>query len=255
MGLKCFTEEAQERLIANIDVNIENGNYLKKESWIEEFFEGEEYTFESTIDVELPDLIELKPEESNSMSNTKYDFENSKILYFSFKDLDFEQVTNPKLWNYLMHTKYWTYVTKRWALKEDSELKTSRNLLNDRYISKVGTGKILLRNALTGLWWLSYTTYDENEEDKFIHTKRLLNSADFHVGLMERNFSRNKDFVLNFMRGLRKFENKDRDGKLISTKEHRELFKEINLIGGIKILDTLDENDLYKIIYDFFEEQ
>ena len=251
MSIRCFTEEAQEKLIANIDVNIANGNYFRNDSWVEEFFYGEEFSFDSNLDIELPDLIELAEDETN----TKYDFENSKILFLAFKDLDFEQVTNPKIWNYMIHTKYWSYITKRWPISKESEIKSIKSTLNDRYFSKVGSGKVLLRNGLTGLWWLSYTSYDETEEDKFIHTKRLLNTADFHVQLMERSFSRNKDFVLNFMRALRKYEIENREGEFITMRQHRELFKEINLIGGIKVLDTLDKEDLYQIMVDFFEEQ
>lgn len=251
MKLKCFTREAEEKLLANIEVNINNRNYFKKEEWIDSFFEGEDYTFESNLDVELPELTEIVDEKTKTI----YDLENSKKLFLAFKDLDFEQVTDTRLWNYLVHTKYWSYVTKRWPLSEEEDMKKIKSSLNDRYFLKASSGKTMLRNALTGLWWLSYTSYDEEEEDKFIHTKRLLNSADFHVGIMERNFSRNKDFTLNFLRALRKFEEEDRNGILISTKEHRELFKELNLIGGLKILDTLDKDDLYKIISDFFDEQ
>ena len=92
---------------------------------------------------------------------------------------------------------------------------------------------------------VAYSTYDESYDDPYHLTSILLRDSDFQVGILERNFSRNQDLTRNLLKAIDKYTN---DNKFPSRQQRRELIKHMNLMGGTKVLDVLDYEDIEEIV-------
>ena len=234
-----FTDAALDKLRISIKENIENGNYYKKEVWVEDFFKDEKYEIDTLIDIDLPNLI--VPDE-NEKIKIGYDFENGKMLYEALKDLGREQLRDARFWIRLEHMEYWYYMQKRWRLEEG---KNHESLIKNRYFFSKGSDSSTARNALTRLWYTVHYSYDESAENRYWLTEFLFGDNDLQELILERNFTRNEQFALNLIKIIKGFTEKE---FYPDRKQKRGLFAELNRIGGVKILDFLDYNDMKDIV-------
>lgn len=235
MELKIIKSDELDILLANITTNISNGNYMKDKSWLIDYL-----TESSLISLGIfVTNIELTPPINKS---TDTDFINSKIIYEALKNISIDLATDNRFWCYLTHVTFWEYMTKRWPLKELEERKLVTRI-TDRYLMKNSGDKALLRNQISRLWWMAHSTYDSSLEDPYIYTEFLLNNSDLQVGLMERNFSKNSDITRNVIKAIMQYS--DEYSYLNNTKL-RILLKELNGLGGVKVLDLLDYDEIYQ---------
>lgn len=233
MKLKYLLENKLDVLLANIKSNLENGNYIKKEIWIDKYF-NEEFVVDS--DIEVSDIQLLIPEKGG----TDTDFKNSKILYTALKNITVEQASDGRLWGYLTHVVFWNYMRNRWPADGKND-----KFIKSRYFIRQNSDRSLVRNGLARLWWMAYSTYDNSLDDKFEVTKFLFKDTDLQTGLIERSFSRNKDLTKNILKSLMKYTYANGFPKRSS---RRKLWREINRIGGVKVLDLLDFHELDSMI-------
>ena len=238
MELKCLDQSCLDNLKVNIENNIQNGNYAKDNPWLDEFF-TEEYTFSignvKNIKFSIPE------EGSGGKERTKYDGENCKVLYEALKGLTIDQATDDRLWTYLTHVTFWDYMKRRWPLTDQTN---PIGFINDRYFPKKNNNKSMVRNGVSRLWWMAYSTYDESLENPFEITEFLLKDSDMQVSLMERNYSRNSNFIKKVLRAVKIFGETNFQP---NTTLKRKLWVELNRIGGVKVLDMLSYDDVYKI--------
>ena len=158
------------------------------------------------------------------------------------KNLNIQTATEERFWAYLTHNVFWDYMRKRWPV-EDANPQDS--FVKMRYLFSKSMGQALLRNGISRLWWIAYSTYDESYDDPYHLTSILLRDSDFQVGILERNFSRNQDLTRNLLKAIDKYTN---DNKFPSRQQRRGLIKHMNLIGGTKVLDVLDYEDIEEIV-------
>ncbi|HAT4198986.1 TPA: hypothetical protein I9003_001364 [Clostridium perfringens] len=244
MQIKLIKQEDMERLIANVEANIQNGNYYKEEPWLNEWL-GDSSLIETGIYIKDIELVNPKEK------STDTDFENAKILYEALKDnISIDLATDNRFWCYLTHGVFWRYMTKRWSLEGLDEKKAKSRIL-DRYLMKNSGDKALLRNQLSKLWWIVYTTYDETLLDPYEYTRFFLGKSDLQVGLMERTFSRNPNLTKGVIRAIKKYSDEFRSP---NRDELRALLKELNGLGGVKVLDLLDAEYIYNFTKDILSE-
>ena len=117
---------------------------------------------------------------------------------------------------------------------------------------KNSSDKSLLRNQLSRLWWIVYTTYDETLADPYEYTKFFLEKSDLQVGLMERTFSRNSNLTKGVIRAIKKYSEDFK--KKPSREDLRVLLKELNGLGGVRVLDLLDEDYIYDFTRDILND-
>ncbi len=249
-----FNQDALDTLKQDSLNNI--NNYDKDSSWVGEYFNGQGYSLPTNIFVNSFDLI--KPaEKCSAKEKLQNDIENSIIVYSALKDkLKVSQAADERLWAYMTHVEHWDYMRLRWPVNslsseinesiEDDEIeeahdKKPHNRIITRYFFKDYKGRALVRNGLARLWWYGYMTYDEKREDPFELTRIMLRRSDDAQNLLERSFPHNKIILRAILSALSKYEYINRD-------TFRNLLKSVNRMGGVTVLDTLEEKDLLKLI-------
>lgn len=236
MKLKYFTEEAYNYLYDNMESNAE---YYKRDSgWLKEFFDGREYAVETGIEYPEFQLV-------STGDKTDDDFVNTKIVYDVLgKILTPHQACNKYMWSYLVHDKYWSYTTQRWAVAAGASVKT-------RYFC--GDSRIPLSlNALSRLWWYGYLTYDEdNPSDPYHLTKLMTSDTDLCQNLVQHKYSMNKAIALGFLEGIKKFI--DESGEFTGDKQ-RSVIKFVNRYGAVTSLDVLTREEIKELTYNYLKQ-
>lgn len=170
------------------------------------------------------------------------DIESAKVLYLALKDLTPIQASDPRLWTYLSHVDLYDYMFRRWP--EVYNGKTNKpNYIIEHWFVKTPSQSILMRNALAGLWWAAYLSYDATKQDPFELTKVFFRDLDLPTRTIGTyRIGRHKEAVLGILRFIA-----DNDTLFASHYEQktRFIFKHFNIIGGSKPLSLFDRDYFY----------
>ena len=224
--LKFMKSEALKVLRDDVENNIEK--YTLDEKWLDSFFEEKgmgDYSFNTGIHIELPELIN---------GDSENDAENAIRIHSALKDLNPVQASDLRLWAYMTHNTYWEYMKSRWPVAEGEKGKVyDRYFFGQKWVSRSGIAR---------LWWAAYFTYDENNSDPYEYTRYVFSKQD----LLEQTVGghalcRHKNLMLASLKEIRKVEN-------IKRQEIRDIYKKLNQIGGLIMIDALDEADSEEIV-------
>lgn len=208
--------------------NLEKSEYIKY--YMEDKFPYEEIYPKGGTGIYLKDDFNLDPDAG--------DFENSKNIYDNLK-INETQASDNRLWTYLTHVRFWTYMKKRWPL--DIENPVSR--IKDRYFLNSLKLETLTRNGISRLWWYAHLTIDQSRKDHYELTRILLSRQDIAVGILERSLGSNK----NVRKALLEFLSENPEIK-DSEDKTREIIKQLNLAGGVKNIPMLKVNEIKSIL-------
>jgi hypothetical protein len=112
--------------------------------------------------------------------------------------------------------------------------------------------RALIRNGMARLWWYGYCSYDENRSDPFELTTALLKNLDVTQSILERAFSLNVNVTKTMLDVLLE---REKNGKAFYIRNKvRDLAKYMVQIGGVTIIDALDEPDLRGLVNDKIEQ-
>ncbi|MFB5762931.1 DUF6339 family protein [Paenibacillus medicaginis] len=240
MNLHYISDNSLDDIKSNIKNNILK--YASTDPWLEEYFGSETWNFPSKIRVEDIDL------HMPISSTVHYDLENTKKIYTTLKEMTLAQACDERMWAYLAHHTFWNYMRKRWPVESYLKKDKPEEAIRERYFFMSNKGRALVRNGIARLWWYGYVSYDEERDDPFELTAMLLSKLDIAQSLLERVFSGNRDItraVLSILHQKDKIE-----GKTITRDVFRNLMMYINQLGGVTILDALDQTELEKLIED-----
>jgi len=200
--------------------------YHRKEPWLQEFFRGGAYFYETGILLPEIQLMTSNCEPSST------DLENSKRIYEALKNrINPVQAAEERLWAYLCHETFWDYMIWRWRPEKDS-------IIKNRYCFEGGSSRALSRNGISRLWWFAYLTYDESRVDPYELTAVLLRSQDIQHNLLERSLGRNRNVlhaVLDFLK-----QHPEIGGK----EQYVKIGKTLNRLGGVRLLDSLSPEEI-----------
>jgi hypothetical protein len=252
MGLLYFTEDAYDDLSSNIGANLTR--YASDEDWLEDFFCGQVYIKESSVDFSLPQLYRY----SNRLSvedKTKEDIINVKNLYERLKGLSPLQATNKYLWTCLSHTIYKDYVVHRW-LDYDKYLvledQKKENRIKRTFFTS-GDKRSLEAHAIARLWWYGFASYDAgNPSNPFHLTDILVANTKFCRDFMQSLCCENRTVGRGVLLAVRDFMQALENNGGIST-YYRHLKKYMNRYGAVTSLDYLSEDEIRSISYNYLD--
>lgn len=243
--LKVFKESTVNALCEHLKGDVKN--YQLDESWVDNLMPDRSLYATTKID-NLPDDLLRLPE-----GDEKFDLENSERLYSALRGLTLTQASDPRLWTYLTHVKYWKYMRKRWPIKAGAESDKVKGSILSRYFLVGDKARALTRNGVARLWWAGHTCYSAAPDgEEFAYAKALFATQDVYASLMERAFSKNRKIIQPVLSVLTKalvngspFDDRD---------NVRDLGKHLVLLGGAMVLDILDPTTIEGIVEKFIAE-
>ena len=234
--LPYFEKNAFDNLYNNVSHNATK--YTGSQEWLKEYFSGEKYITESTI--EVPDVTldfsdkKLSIEELNAQ-----DYTNAVMLHSSYRGIITPQIaTNKYVWTALAHTTFYEYVKNRWREQD----------IKERFFSTGGRQSINYYNAISRLWWVGELTYDEKQ--KYKYTKILLESGQqTWKDLTDCTFSANKKVTRGIIKAVYELKN---EGRVFNFGDcFRDLNKYLNRQGAIYSLDFMEEEDITQLALEY----
>jgi hypothetical protein len=237
----------RERSLNELQDNLPNNilSYSLEESWLTNYFQSQNWYVESKLP-SLPDDLLLLPNLGNN-----YDLQNSQRIYEALSGITLSQASDPRLWTYLTHIKFWHYMKKRWPVDKNlkgEDLTSVISSLKDRYFLIGDRSRGLTRNGVARLWWSGYIcqTVDNNGGNNFDLAIPLFLKQDIYSSFMERAYSKNKMVMRAILSVLLK---KYQEGKPFDDRQKvRALAKYLVMVGGVTILDAIEFEKLSKLI-------
>jgi len=230
--------------VEKLKVNVKNSVDLEK------YFEDiSPFTDEETYvnpEIEVPKEIRLHLPGSRN----DFEFENSKIIFEAYKNLNPTKATDIRLWTYLTHRTFWQYMRKRRPVEQQPKEKLPDYILNHWFINSLSTSN-LLRNDISLLWWCSYMTYDKNRKDPYELTSEVFTMLDYTRHLLPGFQGRHNTFLRSLLEFV--IENKGifqehKEGKV------RLLMRKSNYIAGYRIIPTYTGAELKSLFASFIPE-
>ncbi|MFM9281360.1 DUF6339 family protein [Paenibacillus jiagnxiensis] len=251
MRLRYFTENGLQRLKLKALEHIQVKKYEADEPWVDD-------SWSVPSNLVIPDIQLKVSVYTDGRRPEHFDLENVRTLYGALKHLTPAEASNERLWAYLTHSTFWTYMRSRWPVEKQENEEEGEVLEEEQSKRKSSPSKRVearyflsgqkapVRNGLARLWWFGYMTYDESLGNPWELTEILLHNSDLTLNLTERNFSRNMEFTKTILGTVAKIK-KDNPG-FYNRDRFRELMKHFNYAGGMSIVDLFDSNTIERVV-------
>jgi len=231
-------------IVANLD------HYLSGEHDWPAFFDGEEYSRQSSIEMSegLASRIQM-PTERDLM-----DKENCLVVYESLKNMTPQQAADERVWAYLTHFELWEYTQRRWELDREDREKAIKSIRTHYFVP--GARGLIRDNAVSRLWWMGQVANRLKQHDSAFSAENsleiLLHQSDVRANLLERSsFAMSIEIFGTVMRWLK---NSYEGDKILFERENfRQFMKHLNRKGGRVMLNALSNNQLDKLIADILQ--
>ena len=249
MRLAYFSEDAYARLKASIEFN--RFKYSENKDWVSAFFIEEGISNPIVKSgVEISD-VELVYTGKGIKEKNQDDLGNAINLYQSAKNLPENVATNYHLWTALCHDAFYEYVQKRWGLETPDDNSKSTTI-GERFFATTSRKSLYYGNAVARLWWSAYLTYDEkNTSDPFYYTKILFKAQQTQKDLFDQPFSMNRVVTKGMLSALEPIQQKKGNNAVKPFRECCTHF--INRYGAVSILDSLTEDEIKNIAYNYMD--
>lgn len=165
-------------------------------------------------------------------------------IYEAMRDIPPYLARDSRLWVYLTHTLLLEYSRKRWPIPNDDE-KAVAHIRKHFFAS--GARGIERDNAASRLWWMANLCDRVDGLSLLDALIIFLHQYDVRANIIERPTT--SQSVPVFSAVIKKLEKSFKeDQKLFEREKFRQVMKELNLQGGVKLLCALDEPEIEKIV-------
>lgn len=229
-------------VLSELRRNIENNLDLYRKGNFNHVVEDDCNYFECEFHLDETIWPALVPDNDNVSEIT-----NCKIMLKALGGLSPYLARDERLWSYLTHSHLLEYTRLRWSIPGNDE--DAIKYIATHFFAKDKRG-IERDNAASRLWWqatLCNRVKDITLEESL---QCLLHDTDVRASIIERPTT--SQCINVFCAIIKKLhESYKGDKKLINRHRFRPLMKALNLYGGIKLLNAMDEDDIIKFIDDF----
>lgn len=237
MKLRMLKSSKVNDLRSNIENNLEfyrSGNF-------DFIFADYSSYFECDLEIDESHFSELIPDNANAS-----EVSNCKLMFNALGSLSPYLARDERLWVYLTHSYLLEYTRVRWRIPEDDE--KAVKFIATHFFAKDKRG-VERDNAASRLWWqatLCSRVKDLALDDSL---QALLHDTDVRASIIERpTTSQCLNVFCAIMKKLH--ESYVGDKKIIHRDAFRPLMKKLNLYGGIKLLNAMEESEIMKFIDD-----
>ena len=174
------------------------------------------------------------------------DATNAVVVYRALAGLTPHQASIERVWTYLCHCDCPQYVAWRWLARRPEKDEDAVRKVRNHFFA--GGNRALIRdNGLSRLWWLGKIAHDVDPEDPGRFLTILLHRQDVRSALIERpSVSMNQRVLKGIYRLMS--ESWDNGGALFIREVFRSWMIALNRRGGVVLLDSLSEDELWRLV-------
>ncbi len=237
INIQMFSDDALNYIKKNLErvtekiINNDNNDWIinefPKPIFITKKFQIEDFS-----------LIE-NPESKNK----EIDYKNSIAIYNSLKNLPRYILTDERFWLWLEFDKFYKETKSMMKIE-------SKSTVNNHWLFGPGVRRGLMFGVLSRLYFRVALTKDDESEDPYYLTKWIIESPSRFREFSWRTYSSETHLV----RGIIKGEKRAIEEINVEKPVYDELAKEISIVGGAKLLDSISEEDIEEIAYNKMKE-
>lgn len=232
--IKVLSEDALMYLKKNINQVTNNIKEKPTNEWIyndfpQPMFIEKKYTID---DFEL----QRNPESLNK----NIDFENSIKLYEHLSVLPRYIISDEKFWLWLYLEKFYDTVRIMINIK-------GKTTIENMWMHTQGTRRGLMFGVLSRCYFRVALSIEKDKENKYELTKWVVENPERFRNLTWRSFSSEEHLVRGILKGEKKAV--DENPKLERNDFYPEIGKYVSLIGSVRLLDMISEEDMTSLIY------
>jgi len=181
--------------------------------------------------------------QDNPESNDKeIDFKNSVTIYENLKSLPRYIVCDEKFWLWLHLEKFYSVAKRMMRVRGESTIK-------DHWTHNPGTRRGLMFGVLSRCFFRAALTVDESKGvDKYELTKWVIDNPERFRNLTWRSFSSEEHLVRGILRGEKSA--LEEYGKVENNDIYSEISKYVSVIGSVRLLDKISEEDIERMIHE-----
>lgn len=230
----------KQSVLKNLEINIEENLELYRSGTFNFLQDDPSQYFNSKGKIEFD--LELLSKISCVTGDLK-EPTNSKMMYRAFP-IDPYLARDRRLWIYLTHTYLLEYTRQRWPIPEDPKKAVSQIRL---HFFGSGNRGLERNNSASRLWWMAHLC-DRVKGVSFEEALEcFLFKTDVRANIIERpTTSQSINIFSTIIQKLNESFKKDK--ALFERDPFRDFMKELNLQGGVKLLDILNDTDIAEIV-------
>lgn len=231
--IKVMSEDALNYLKQNIERITSKIQENESNEWIyDEFpkplFIEKKYQIN---DFDIKDNKESK--------NKQIDLDDSIEIYKSLKQLPRYILTNQCFWLWLHFEKFYGVVKNMMPIQ-------GKSTILDHWTHSQGVRRGIMFGVLSRCYFRVALSVDKNADDPYYLTKWVIDNPLRFRELTWRTYSSEEHIV----RGVLKGEKKAIEKLNFEKNVYPEIAKCISLMGGVKLLDSITEDEIEKLTYD-----
>ena len=234
INIKMLTEDALVYLRNNPDSISKMIKENENNSWINSTIPQPMFV-EKKLQIDDFELTD-NPESSDK----NIDFENSKALYESLKVLPRYILCDERFWLWLHFEKFYSVVRQMMKVK-------GKSTFTDHWLQTRGVRRGLMFGVLSRCYFRVALTIDDKAIDKYSLTKWVIDNPERYRNLTWRSFSSEEHLVRGVLKGEKQavdeFKGKE------NSDVYPEIAKYVSIIGSVRLLDMMTEDDIQLMIY------
>lgn len=205
--------------------------------------------FEHSVAIDVEKLLGLLPPDGQDL----HEPENCQLLYEAMKALSPYEARDERLWAYLTHTALLPYTRVRWPIPVEDEAAVAH--IQKHFFAR-DKRQIERDNAASRLWWMAHLCARVPNLSLAEALQAFLFRSDVRANIIERPTSSQSTELFGAIIG-RLSQSFAGDKRLFERNMFRRFMREINSVGGFKLLDCMDskqvDNTLSSILVEKLE--
>ena len=225
-------EDLRSRISENLD-SYRSGNFAH-------------LTVDTALFFELPVVVDESAWANVAWPSgtSLHDPENCAVLYRSMSAISPSEARDERLWTYLTHTDMLDYSRRRWPIPADNDMAVAH--VQTHFFAREKR-QVERDNAVSRLWWMAHLCSRVSALPLEDALQVLLFRADVRANLLERPTTSQLGHLFSaIVETLR--ESYCGKKALLQREPFRRFMREINAVGGFKLLDCLSREQLAPIL-------
>lgn len=234
--IKLLSENALLYLKKNLSTVTKKIQENNNNSWIYS-------TFPQPMFVEKKiEIFDFELQDNPESGDKVIDFKNSVIIYETLKGLPRYIICDEKFWLWLHFEKFYFITKKMMKIRSESTIK-------DHWMHDPGTRRGLMFGVLSRCYFRVALTADETKgENKYELSKWVIENPLRFRHLSFGAFSSEEHLTRGIVRGEKRA--LEEFGGAENNDIYPEISKYVSVIGSVRLLDKISEEDIERMIYE-----